>query len=665
MISKKGCVAFLLLFVLLLSPSHSPAGVVRCTELETIHELSSADVIYQKFNSQKITSQRFNILIGDLLYEAKKIGDNRIYAEYLGILANNKLNYNKISEAALINQKAENMLNFLRDFEGAGVVLINKIRLYRKQGKYSEFQLFINDLKGNYPPFKEIYEPILYRELAYLENFKKNKALCNTYLDKSYHLICKLHNGLYRGNLLSSLAISARDLGYVALAANCFEMALTEYDSSHDSSRVIMTYVNLSGLLSQQYHLERAKSYCIKGLNIAKAYSDQNEIRPLYSYCLNALGDLFLKERAFSTADSLFKIAIQEWMYVGDSSLLIFPLCNRAIANLKIGNVRCAHDFVNRASQIGEKSNDLLKQVVIRGAKGLVASAVGQNSQAEMDLIFAVKGSEELGIKDLCLDFYKGLAEVESRLGNYDKAYTASENYQSLNDSLKKVEAAFIAASVSEKVNNSELENKLNQLIERLKSRELLISFLFSPYFILLITLLVLIYLFKEIYLRGQYKGRILMDNTFGQIPMVVTHRSKEAVKGFDNSDAKEKGYVLKDVDLVLKDKLEKTLIASNLWCNSELNMIELADIMQTNTTYLSRLINRAYGVNFSTFINRYRVHEVCRLLKQGEANHQTIEALALRSGFKSRSSFHSAFKKEIGVTPTQFLERLEMSISK
>ncbi len=60
-----------------------------------------------------------------------------------------------------------------------------------------------------------------------------------------------------------------------------------------------------------------------------------------------------------------------------------------------------------------------------------------------MDLIFAVKGSEKLGIKDLCLDFYKGLAEVESRLGNYDKAYTASENYQSLNDSLKKVEAAF------------------------------------------------------------------------------------------------------------------------------------------------------------------------------------------------------------------------------
>lgn len=72
MISKKGCVAFLLLFALLLSPSHSPAGVVRCTELETIHELSSADVMYQKFNSQKITPQRFNILIGDLLYEAKK-----------------------------------------------------------------------------------------------------------------------------------------------------------------------------------------------------------------------------------------------------------------------------------------------------------------------------------------------------------------------------------------------------------------------------------------------------------------------------------------------------------------------------------------------------------------------------------------------------------------
>ena len=181
-----------------------------------------------------------------------------------------------------------------------------------------------------------------------------------------------------------------------------------------------------------------------------------------------------------------------------------------------------------------------------------------------------------------------------------------------------------------------------------------------SPYSLIVIIILLVLYLLKEIYQeRWTKRKRTVISFTSANLVPLVTHGTKDVSKVVINDSASEKGYILKDSDLILKQKLENALQDQKLWRDPELNMVDLAMLCHTNTTYLSRLINRAYGINFSTYINRYRIKDVCTLLEQGEASHQTIEALALRSGFKSRSSFHGAFKREQGITPTQFLEQL------
>lgn len=68
----------------------------------------------------------------------------------------------------------------------------------------------------------------------------------------------------------------------------------------------------------------------------------------------------------------------------------------------------------------------------------------------------------------------------------------------------------------------------------------------------------------------------------------------------------------------------------------------------------LSPLINGYFKMNFTSWINRYRVEY---FLEQAiENKNMTLEGLARDAGFTSRSTFISAFKKEKGMTPGEYL---------
>jgi len=69
----------------------------------------------------------------------------------------------------------------------------------------------------------------------------------------------------------------------------------------------------------------------------------------------------------------------------------------------------------------------------------------------------------------------------------------------------------------------------------------------------------------------------------------------------------------------------------------------------------LSKTINTYSNVNFSDFVNSFRVDKVKELLASQEFSEYTIVAIGLECGFNSKSTFYSAFKKNTGVTPVQY----------
>lgn len=104
-----------------------------------------------------------------------------------------------------------------------------------------------------------------------------------------------------------------------------------------------------------------------------------------------------------------------------------------------------------------------------------------------------------------------------------------------------------------------------------------------------------------------------------------------------------------------LKRKLLHVMLVEKPYLKSDLTIYELAKMLNSNSKYLSVIINTDFNQNFATFINSYRIEEAKELLKE-EANEQfTIEAIAKMSGFNSKSSFNNAFKQFQNVTPSQY----------
>lgn len=80
-----------------------------------------------------------------------------------------------------------------------------------------------------------------------------------------------------------------------------------------------------------------------------------------------------------------------------------------------------------------------------------------------------------------------------------------------------------------------------------------------------------------------------------------------------------------------------------------------LAIDIGTNTRYVSAVLNVRFGMNYTSFVNRYRVSEAMMLLKDEQYRGLTMEDISAMVGFANRQSFYAAFYRFEGVTPRQY----------
>lgn len=129
-----------------------------------------------------------------------------------------------------------------------------------------------------------------------------------------------------------------------------------------------------------------------------------------------------------------------------------------------------------------------------------------------------------------------------------------------------------------------------------------------------------------------------------------------------DNTEKYQKSSISPSVlDQGLK-RIQDHMAIEKPYLNSKLNLSELAGQLSMTTHHLSQIINQGDQRNFFDFINEYRVEEFKRRVINPEWNHLTLLGLALDCGFNSKSSFNSIFKKNTGLTPSEFRKKLKES---
>ena len=107
----------------------------------------------------------------------------------------------------------------------------------------------------------------------------------------------------------------------------------------------------------------------------------------------------------------------------------------------------------------------------------------------------------------------------------------------------------------------------------------------------------------------------------------------------------------------VLLQKIRHAMEGDRLYLRQGLKISDLALAVGSNRSYVSNCINNNIGLSFSDFVASYRIKEAISLLGD-VSDGESIESIAWKSGFASRSQFYRSFKKETGLSPGQWLEK-------
>jgi len=140
--------------------------------------------------------------------------------------------------------------------------------------------------------------------------------------------------------------------------------------------------------------------------------------------------------------------------------------------------------------------------------------------------------------------------------------------------------------------------------------------------------------------------------------PIDENHRN-EIIAIEEEQTGELKRKLISDSDLVrFKSRLSELMVNQKPYLDSELNLIKLSELIDLTPHQLSYVINTGFNENFFLYINTRRVEKAKELLLNEEMNKLSILGIAFESGFNSKTSFNTTFKKITGQSPSEFKKR-------
>ncbi|MEL7123272.1 MAG: helix-turn-helix domain-containing protein [Bacteroidota bacterium] len=112
-------------------------------------------------------------------------------------------------------------------------------------------------------------------------------------------------------------------------------------------------------------------------------------------------------------------------------------------------------------------------------------------------------------------------------------------------------------------------------------------------------------------------------------------------------------------------NKINSLMKEQQLYENPILTLGDIAKILETNTRTISSAINKGTKMNFNDFVNSFRIEAVTQKFDENLQEGMTLLGIALSCGFNSKSTFNRAFKKQKGITPREYLTKMESSSAK
>ncbi|MCP4133246.1 MAG: AraC family transcriptional regulator [bacterium] len=193
---------------------------------------------------------------------------------------------------------------------------------------------------------------------------------------------------------------------------------------------------------------------------------------------------------------------------------------------------------------------------------------------------------------------------------------------------------------------------KENPLHKRIAVIEL---FLLSSIFIFILKIVAILTLWKPFLLFQNYVTSfsfLMLYLLYHRYPYLFQYATLSAGKPAPKKTSSRSYLTNIDID-TLANKLILLMEKENFYCDEDLTLSRLSQVLDVTPHQLSEFLNEHYNKNFNNYINEYRVAEAKKLLiKDPQRNTLSI---AYAVGFNSYTAFYTAFKKSIGSSPADF----------
>ncbi|WP_025742166.1 helix-turn-helix domain-containing protein [Aquimarina pacifica] len=102
-----------------------------------------------------------------------------------------------------------------------------------------------------------------------------------------------------------------------------------------------------------------------------------------------------------------------------------------------------------------------------------------------------------------------------------------------------------------------------------------------------------------------------------------------------------------RELDFLMKE--------AKIYRDSSLGLESMSKKLNISGNYLSQLVNKLSGYSFTEYVNGYRIEDAKSKLRDPRFINYTVIAIALESGFNSKSTFYNVFRKNTGLSPRQY----------
>ncbi|OSY87591.1 hypothetical protein WH52_10890 [Tenacibaculum holothuriorum] len=198
---------------------------------------------------------------------------------------------------------------------------------------------------------------------------------------------------------------------------------------------------------------------------------------------------------------------------------------------------------------------------------------------------------------------------------------------------------------------NKGIKKMFNNNIDKIKLNNQNILKSQKKSFISILLLLIIIIIFSTFLFSYKYYKSVQKEKKY--LKLVKELRDKSNKK-------KQKAIKIKDESIERIIESLNYFEKSEEYLNSNFTLYNVAKRINTNTTYLSKIINQKKNTNFKEYVNKLRMEYVITEIAEGEKFQKySIEAIAKEVGFSNASTFSKAFKKYTGISPSYYIKKV------